>query len=259
MLQFGYPKSECHYTLHSWDSSDKNAFYWSQNKETLTTTTCCITGVSAYVFCFVSIYTLVFVSIERFTATNHPLKHRQVFIVKLVEIGVSVIWIWSAAFCSLPFASSRYKCVEKYFHCTVDWTCSIILFVFGNFLHFLTIMYCYVYILRAARIGQRSQARHSHVQNGKNSRNTLTFLRDHKAPLLIVVIVAAFIICWTPYVIGGLFVSNYNLPRRFMSTAILLTVGNTAANLVIYGVMNQNFRETFKTTLYPRKSHARPI
>ena len=241
-----------------------DAYYWSQYKEFFATSACFITGVSAYLFCLVSIYTLVFVSIERYMATNFPLKHRHVFTTKLVQIGVSVIWIWSGVLCALPFALSRYMYVEKYFHCMVDWsangTCTIIFFIFAYSLPLLTIIYCNIYIFRAARNGQRSRrSRHSISRNDETSKHNLRFLREYKVSLFIVVIVATFIICWTPYAIGGLvlFVDRHNLPRRFMSAAVLLTVANPSFNPIVYGVMNKNFRDAFKNIFCSRNFRVR--
>ena len=72
-----------------------NACYWAEKKKSTGNAACFITAVSAILFGVVSIYTLVFMSIERFIATNYPLNHRLVFSTKLVRIGVSIIWIWS--------------------------------------------------------------------------------------------------------------------------------------------------------------------
>ncbi len=245
--------------------SPVDAFYWSKKERSFPTAACFITAVPAYLFCLVSIYTLVFVSIERFVATNYPLRHRRMFNTKLVQIGVSVIWIWSGGMCCLPFALSRYIYVENYFHCMVDWSanqaCTIIYLIFVYCLPLLTIISCNIYIFRAARARQRSRVRHANSRNHQNSNQKLSFHREHKTSLFIVIIVSAFIICWTPYVIGSLFmfVGEYNLPKRFMSAVVLLTLGNTSINPVIYGVMNKNFRDAFRNILCPRISQVRPL
>jgi hypothetical protein len=187
------------------------------------------------------------------------------FTTKLVQIGIAIIWIWSAGFSALPFALSRYTYDEKFFHCMIDWSaneaCSIIFFVFGYSLPLFTLIYCNVNIFRAARAGQRSRARHGNSRNAENSNKTFGFPREHKASLFIVVIVTAFIMCWTPYVVGSIFIffGNYNLPRRFMSAAVLITVGNPAINPVIYGVMNRNFYDAYKNLLCQRYSEVRPF
>jgi hypothetical protein len=145
----------------------------------------------------------------------------------------------------------------------IDWSaneaCSIIFFVFGYSLPLFTLIYCNVNIFRAARAGQRSRARHGNSRNAENSNKTFGFPREHKASLFIVVIVTAFILCWTPYVVGSIFIffGDYNLPRRFMSAAVLITVGNPAINPVIYGVMNRNFYDAYKNLVCPRNSGIR--
>ena len=240
---------------------------WSQNKESVDVVACFITGVPSYLFCLVSIYTLVFVSIERFMATNLPVRHRLVFSTKLIQIGVSIIWILSGFLCGLPFSISRYVYVKEYFHCMVDWSanlaCTIIFFILVYCFPVLTLTFCNAFVLRAARIGQRSRATAS-LSNSGNSQSSvpkLRFTRERRASFCIIVIVATFVICWTPYAIGALLVSlgNSNLPKKFMSAAVLLTIGNASLNPVIYGVMNRNYREAFRNILCPRKSHVRPF
>ena len=235
-----------------------NAFYWSEDKESIGVVACFITGVSSYLFGLVSIYTLVFVSIERFMATNHPVKHRLVSNTKLIQIGVSIIWIWSGFLCGLLFALSRYVYVKEYFHCMVDWSASmtytIILVICAYCLPVLTLTFCNFSVLRAVRIVHRNRANHSNSPNSRNSNGMLRFAREHRASFCIIVIVATFVICWTPYVIGGyaIFLGNNNLPKQFMSAAVVLTIGNASLNPIIYGVMNNSFREAFRNILSPR-------
>ena len=239
------------------------AFYWFHNQGTFSVANCFITGVLGYLLSLVSIYTLVFVSIERFIATNYPLKHRYMFTKKVVKVGIVIIWIWSAGFSALPFALSRYTYVEKFFHCMVDWpanqACTIIFLVFVYSLPVLTLIYCNVHILRAARAAHRSRARNGNSQNPENSNLKFNFPREHKASLIIVVIVAAFVLCWTPYTVGSILLGVYNLPKRFMSAAVLLPSGNAAINPVVYGVMNRNFYIAYRELLCPRNSQVRSI
>ena len=97
-----------------------NAFYWSTNKETYAPAVCYIVGYLGYLFCLITIYTIVFANIERFIATNYPMKHRLMFTTKVVQIGVMVIWLWSAGLCALPFALYPDTSMLKYI--TTAWS-----------------------------------------------------------------------------------------------------------------------------------------
>ncbi|XP_028394378.1 histamine H2 receptor-like [Dendronephthya gigantea] len=241
-----------------------NAYYWSQKKESIEVVACFITGAPSYLLGIVSIYTLVFISIERFMATKHPVRHRLVFNKKIIQIGVSIIWIWSGFLCGLPFALSRYVYVKEFFHCMVDlsasMTCTIILIICAYFLPGLTLTICNFYVLRAARIVQRSRSCHSNSPDRKSSSAKLRFARERKASFCIIVIVATFVICWTPYIIGGfaILLRNNSLPKKFMSAAVFLTIGNASLNPIIYGVMNNNFRKAFRDILCPQSLPVRP-
>ncbi|XP_028405298.1 melanopsin-like [Dendronephthya gigantea] len=242
-----------------------NGSYWAQNKDTIGVVSCLISAVSSILFGMVSIYTLVFVSVERFVATNYPLKHRQVFNTKLVRIGVSIIWIWSGLLCGLPFVLTRYVYIEGFFHCSIDWSdnmaFTIIFLTCAYLLPVLTLIFCNIYIFRAVRISQRSRASYLNSQDRRISNTKLWFARDRKASFCIIVIVATFVICWTPYAIASLeiFLGSHVLPARFMSAAVLLTIGNASFNPVIYGVMNYKFREAFRNILCPGNSNVRPF
>ena len=140
----------------------------------------------------------------------------------------------------------------------VDWSENLICLIFFIFVYcfpLLATIYCNIYILRAARIGQRNRVMHCNSQRNKASNHKL-LSRENKATFLLVAMVAAFIICWTPYVICSLVIkfTDYNLPDKFMSAALLLTVGNTCVNPFIYGALNKNFRDAFKRIIFSHRN-----
>lgn len=160
---------------------------------------------------------------------------------------------------------SRYAYVEDIFHCSIDWSvnmaCTVIFLTCAYLLPVLTFTFCNIYIFRAARIGQRSRASYPNYLDTRSSSSKLWFAKEHRASFCIFVTVVTFVICWTPYAIASLaiFLGSRSLPARFMSAAVLLTIGNASFSPFIYGVMNNNFREAFRNILCPWNSHVRPI
>ena len=68
--------------LFSLTAAPLNVFMLFIDKLTVLGPLCSFSGVLGELLCLVSIYTMVFISFERFLATNYPLKHRFIFTLK---------------------------------------------------------------------------------------------------------------------------------------------------------------------------------
>ena len=60
-----------------------NISIWVKGEETIPSIFCTVAGFAGATLSLVSIYTLVFISVEKFLATNYPLRHRTIFTKKL--------------------------------------------------------------------------------------------------------------------------------------------------------------------------------
>jgi hypothetical protein len=230
-----------------------NVFYWSQEDLLPSVIPCHVSGVGAMLFGLSSIYTLVFVSIERFLATNYPLKHRNSFGEKVVKYGLAVIWMWSGVVCVLTFGISRYTYLKSFFHCIPDWGDSLsytlaILFS-GNVIPLAILIYCNTRVLKI--IHKRKQIQTMSKLQGSTKSHTADHQREKRVSMIIIAVISLFIFCWTPYSIAitCLAVDGCTLPQEFMSAAVVLTISNGSFNPIIYGVMNRNFRAAFAAIL----------
>lgn len=201
----------------------------------------------------VSIHTLVFVSFERFLATNFPVQHRRRFTKTCVKNGLALIWICDIFLTTLPFVVAKYTYLETFHHCVNDWSenkaSSFVYFTISYVVPLLVILFCNFYILRATR---RVGAIHASSNSTENkTKNNIRIRRERWASFVVGTIVLAFIICWTPYTIAALCfqVENCNLPKEFMAAAVMIAGVNGSCNPVIYGIMNKNFRMAFISSL----------
>ena len=228
-----------------------NAFYWMQD-EFPSSSLCQYLGVIGLLCSVVSIYTLTFVSIERFLATNFPLQHRRFFTMTAVKCGLAFIWMSGIFMSLLPFGVAKYSYLERFVHCVKDWsnnrTSSFIYFTFSYTIPLFTILFCNMFILRSIRRGVKS------IDRNKTA-NSIKRRQERWACFVVVTIILAFIVCWTPYAIAGLCfqIEKCNPPKEFMSTAVMLAGANGSCNPVIYGIMNKNFRTAFINILYCRQ------
>lgn len=228
-----------------------NAFYWMQD-EFPGSGLCQYLGVVGLLCSVVSIYTLALVSIERFLATNFPLQHRRCFTMSTVKCGLAFVWMSGIFMSLLPFGVAKYVYLERFLHCVKDWsnnrTSSFIYFTFSYLIPLLTILFCNVFILRSIRRGVKS------IERNK-TKIPLRLRQERWACFVVVTIILAFIICWTPYAIAGLCfqIEKCSLPKEFMSTAVMLASANGSCNPVVYGIMNKNFRSAFINILCRRR------
>lgn len=228
---------------------------WSKDKFTIPSSLCSILGLEGELLSLVSIYTLVLVSVERFLATNYPLKHRSIFTKKVVKISLLLIWIFSAIFCGISFIVEKYVYIEKFYHCMLDWENSkevaLVMLALVFIFPFLILLCCNVLIIKAIWKRRRFISTHasatSHIGAG--------FSKEHRTTLLTIAVIIAFLFLWTPYTSAGFSLASgfFSLNEEFMSAALLLASANSAINPLIYGVANKNFRTAFARILWKRR------
>ena len=219
-------------------------------EETLNTVPCYVTGIASMLLCLVSINTLTFISIERFMATNYPIKHRRYFDIKLIKVVLTVIWCWSAILSAFPFLTTKYVFLKNFFHCSPDWandlTTTLALAILGIGTPLAVLIYCNFHIVHALRKSRQIQTNHTN-RNIFNSRHR----RERQMSVLTITVVITFAICWSPYCAAMLCLAggNCGFSPNFMLLALMLSILNSSCNPVIYGLLNGNFRNAFKKIL----------
>ncbi|XP_028405352.1 rhodopsin, GQ-coupled-like [Dendronephthya gigantea] len=221
-----------------------------RRKTTLSEAPCYITGVASMLLCLTSINTLTFISIERFMATNYPIKHRRYFDIKLVKVVLIVIWCWSAMLSALPSFTAKYVFLETFFHCSPDWASdlgtTLTLAVFGIGAPLAILSYCGYHIVHALR-----KSRQIHTNNANRQISNSRAERERRMSLLTITVVVTFTICWAPYCVAMLCLARgkCGFPENFMLLALMLSILNSSCNPIIYGMLNKKFRRAFKNIL----------
>lgn len=210
-------------------------------------TFCHIAGIGAVLFGNSSIITLAFVSIERYMATNHPVRHRNMFHAKLIKITVFFIWLSSAFMSALPYATSKYAYMKSFFHCGVDWAEDLpttIVFAVVVLSSLITLAFCNIYTLRATTKRPRVGASNS---NASQNYASIRLQRERRILVILIAMIATSFLCLTPYCVAMLYLAirQSGLPRIFMGITMMLPAVNSACNPIIYEVLNRNFRKAF--------------
>eukprot|EP00070_Physeter_catodon_P049374 XP_028356268.1 kappa-type opioid receptor isoform X2 [Physeter catodon] len=205
---------------------------------------------------FTSIFTLTMMSVDRYIAVCHPVKaldFRTPLKAKIINI---CIWILSSSVgisaivlggtkvregsvvCSLQFPDNDYSWWDLFM--------KICVFVFAFVIPVLIIIVCYtLMILRLKSVRLLSGSR-------EKDRNLRRITR------LVLVVVAVFVICWTPI---HIFILVEALGSSSYSTAALssyyfciaLGYTNSSLNPILYAFLDENFKRCFRDFCFPVK------
>lgn len=125
---------------------------------------CQVNGLTNMLFCVTSMMTLGAVSIDRYLSILHPLRYVTWMTTRIAGVMIAYIWLHSFLLGIIPILGwSYYSYLPYEYICTVDWmgsmSYSIFVFSMGFFIPLFIMLYCYFYILKAAR-RQLKQQRH---------------------------------------------------------------------------------------------------
>ncbi|NWH82809.1 OPRK protein, partial [Piaya cayana] len=206
---------------------------------------------------FTSIFTLTMMSVDRYIAVCHPVKaldFRTPLKAKIINI---CIWLLSSSVgisaivlggtkdregnteCSLQFPDRDYVWWDIFM--------KICVFVFAFVIPVLIIVVCYtLMILRLKSVRLLSGSR-------EKDRNLRRITR------LVLVVVAVFIICWTPIHIFVLVealgdVSHSTAAISSYYFCIALGYTNSSLNPILYAFLDENFKRCFKDFCFPFKT-----
>ncbi|XP_060725191.1 opioid receptor, delta 1b isoform X1 [Tachysurus vachellii] len=208
---------------------------------------------------FTSIFTLTMMSVDRYIAVCHPvraLEFRTPVKAKIINI---CIWILSSAIgipvmiiavtrdtengktiCRLKFPDP-----ERYY----DSAIKICVFIVAFVVPVLVISVCYgLMILRLKSVRLLSGSK----EKDKNLR---------RITRMVLVVVAAFIICWTPihiFIIVKTFIEiDQKNPLMIISWHLCIALGymNSSLNPVLYAFLDENFKRCFREFCLPFCSH----
>eukprot|EP00069_Balaena_mysticetus_P006378 bmy_18509T0 len=205
---------------------------------------------------FTSIFTLCTMSIDRYIAVCHPVKALDFRTPRNAKIVNICNWILSSAI-GLPVmftATTKYRqgsidCTLTFSHPTWYWEnlLKICVFIFAFILPVLIITVCYgLMILRLKSVRMLSGSK-------EKDRNLRRITR------MVLVVVAVFIVCWTPIHIYVIIKALITIPETTFQTVswhfcIALGYTNSCLNPVLYAFLDENFKRCFREFCIPTSS-----
>ena len=225
-------------------------------------------GFGNFLFCISSIMHLMMLSVDRYMAIARPLRYRMEMTKSRALVFCLCLWSYSAVWAFLPlFGVSSYECFIRYIGIckTEDWSKYGLNFAFaisvvsGTYgLALIAMVYIYFKIGRVIRDQvQRIEAAPKEwilqmkdkdaIMNAKSPikrRKMTTKLSQHKGVATLLVVILAYLVCWSPFCIM-IFVEigtgkKVNGPYGIL--AMLAGFANSCCNPVIYSIKYRSFR-----------------
>lgn len=210
---------------------------------------------------FTSIFTLTTMSVDRYIAVCHPVKALDFRTPRNAKIVNVCNWILSSAI-GLPvmvMASTTFEyhssslavvdCTLLFPHPSWYWEnlLKICVFIFAFIMPVLIITVCYgLMILRLKSVRMLSGSK-------EKDRNLRRITR------MVLVVVAVFIVCWTPIHIFVIIKALVTIPNSLLQTVtwhfcIALGYTNSCLNPVLYAFLDENFKRCFREFCVPSPS-----
>ncbi|NXK95173.1 CLTR2 protein, partial [Formicarius rufipectus] len=207
--------------------------------------TCRIMTYSLYVNMYCSIYFLTVLSVVRFIAIVYPFKHRKIINTKYARIICAAIWVFVLAAAS-PMLNKRVagynnalKCLDLHPSSTPRlFMMNSFVLVVGFILPFCTIVFCYVFAIRA-------------LLKSRTLQNKRTVCH-RKALSAIIITLILFFLCFLPYHIlrtVHLMYSNCSQVNLLVHKALVVTLCLAATNSCFDPILYYFAAENFKAKI----------
>ena len=205
-----------------------------------------------------SIYTLTFISYERYLKISKPLLYRSRMTTTTSLKVIFIIWVFSTVFAT--YAATPYSgnvgilfggevCLFKL---TKGFYTFVEVSLFFLPVTVMVIMYARIFLVAAK---QGKIVRNADLgENSYHPQQQITFLQDLKVIRMLFVVVGVFLFCWGPFHIWILVVfhrNNNSLSNLYLldTSGILvstLPLFNSLCNPIIYACLDQKYRDAFK-------------
>ncbi|KAJ8248997.1 hypothetical protein GJAV_G00230050 [Gymnothorax javanicus] len=193
----------------------------------------------------VSIFTLVAMSVDRYIAVVHAKKSPCIRNKKNAVTGVCTIWFLSFIFAvpvahhqtliSHPEAPNSSFCWEEWPDKVPKHSYKVTILIIGYLLPLVLITCCYAKVLFHLHKKMKNMSKKSERSKKKTAQTVL-------------LVVAAFLICWMPHHIIAMWVEFGRFPLNDASFAFrilshCLAYGNSCVNPILYAFLSENFRK----------------
>ena len=220
-------------------------------------TACTFLGFTTMLSFVSSVMSLAMIAINRFYYVVRWKTYRSIFTLRNSVLFGAIVWLISLI-ASLPplFGWADYRYIPGKSHCFVFWRSGVTyMYVMLTICFFgpPTVMsLSYYHILRFTREARIRVGQHLVSRNLKSDDEMASYggcprmtSEEVKITYTLLIVVACFMICWTPFVVT-MFIAVYYpqpLPRSADIITLLLGYMNSMLNPMVYGIRSRAFRK----------------
>ena len=211
-----------------------------------------------------SVYTLMFISFDRYIKISKPLQYRSRMTTSRSLKIIFIIWLVSIAFATYSatpdtgsygfLASGAFLC--PHYRTSTSKLKGYFTFVYMSVIFLpaivIIIMYAFIFVVAHKRQKMWRDGELGEIRIGQNQRR-VTLRQDLKTVRMLLIVVGVFLFCWFPLSIS-LILSIYNTFKDwsrksfhiYIRVMFLLPLINSVMNPIIYGCLDQTYRKAFK-------------
>ncbi|KAK2911150.1 hypothetical protein Q8A67_003283 [Cirrhinus molitorella] len=195
-----------------------------------------------------SVFNITAIAINRYCYICHSLRYDRLYSRRNTCLYLLLTWMLTALATVPNFLVGSLKYDPRVFSCTFTQTASSSYTICVVLIHFLVplavVSFCYLRIWTLV-IRVKGRVRPNPKVRAADLRNFLTMF----------VVFVLFAVCWAPLNLIGLAVAVNparvapNVPEWLFVTSYFMAYFNSCLNAVVYGLLNQNFRQEYKQIL----------
>jgi hypothetical protein len=209
---------------------------------------CDAQGSLGFLLCQVSVVTIMCVSLERYVLFIKPTVHFKWVKSnsKAMKWLVIATWLYGGVWTFLAWQIPHYSYHKELLNCTVRWRhnyyFTIICGILTSCIPIAVILFCNFRVtLKVSKMMKRMNITRERSESDTMKRN----IAEIKISRMLLIVTAAFVVCWTPYAIGGIcyLLPKCNWPEEYFTASVFFCLFNSTVNPILYGTFDRRFRK----------------
>lgn len=225
---------------------------------------CQTQGSLGFLLCQASVITITSITIERHMLFTRPNLHFKWFRKSPERTQYIVIFTWTFAglWTFIAWQTSRFFYANELLNCVVDWRYNrrftLVCGLITSCVPICVILFCNFKVVKILR-------RWKLKKSGTPDETLKRDIAEVKISRMLLVVVVVFLVCWTPYSVGGIcyLLEGCVWPDEFFTVSVFLCLLNSCINPIIYGTFDRRFRRAVRMILasvfsFLNKTNAHP-
>ena len=209
---------------------------------------CDVQGSLGFLLCQVSVVTIMCVSLERYVLFIKPSFHFKWVKSnpKTMQWLVIATWLYGGVWAFLAWQIPHYSYHKELLNCAVRWRhnyhFTLVCGIITSCIPITVILFCNFRVtLKVSKILKRMKITRERSESDTMKRN----IAEIKISRMLLIVTVSFVVCWTPYTIGGLcyLLAKCSWPEEYFIASVFFCLFNSTMNPILYGTFDKRFRK----------------